>query len=163
MPASRPRRQTVSRRRDVVESARQWLARHGLRCTGPRLALLGELLLAREPLSITQLHERVAEVPCDFATVFRFVERLREQGLVRAHYWGDRQPHYELDQTDAASGEPHSHHHHLVCRDCRCVVEVSACGVEALENAICQETGFAEIGHSLEFFGLCPSCQRSKG
>lgn len=156
------RRPAARRRREASERARDWLRRNKLRCTGPRLAMVTELLLAREPVSLAQLHERVADEPCDFATVFRFVERLRESGLVRAHFWGERQAHFELAEDSPALSHE-GHHHHLVCRRCRAVLEVHACGVEAIEKAIAKETGFSGLGHSLEFFGLCPDCQKKAG
>ena len=52
----------------------------------------------------------------------------------------------------------HNHHHHLVCRSCGSTVEIEGSSVEKWAEAISQEHGFREVGHSVELFGLCQSC-----
>ncbi len=52
-----------------------------------------------------------------------------------------------------------THHHHLVCRECGATVEVEGAAVEAWTRSIAEEHGFADVSHSLEIFGTCPSCR----
>ena len=35
------------------------------------------------------------------------------------------------------------------------------CPVEALESQIAEASGFTNLDHELEFFGICPECQKS--
>ena len=51
------------------------------------------------------------------------------------------------------------HHHHLICRICQKVETLDLCVVDALERLV-KQRGYAEITHQLEFFGICPDCQR---
>jgi Fur family ferric uptake transcriptional regulator len=70
----------------------------------------------------------------------------------------------EVDVLRAEDGETRyrrcsaSHHHHLVCRTCGRTVEVEGPTVERWASAIAAEHGYAEVSHTLEIFGLCPSC-----
>ncbi|MFR9778923.1 Fur family transcriptional regulator [Micromonospora sp. MS34] len=50
------------------------------------------------------------------------------------------------------------HHHHLVCRDCGRTVEVAGPAVESWAERVAAEHGYAEVSHTLEIFGTCPTC-----
>jgi len=144
--------------------SRRWLHDHGLRVTRHRLALVEVWSRIKEPISLADLHARVKELPCDFATVFRFVEVLETKGLVLRHYWGDRQPYYEfLGNKAPGESEPeghlHRHHHHLVCRICRRIEAIDRCAVEAMERQLERTHGYTAMSHTLEFFGVCPGCR----
>ena len=52
------------------------------------------------------------------------------------------------------------HHHHLVCRDCGYAVEVEGPTVERWADRVAAEHGFADVSHTVEIFGSCPSCTR---
>lgn len=134
--------------------ARAWLQKNGLRLTRGRIAIIEELLETHKPLTLSELHTRVQAERCDFATVFRFIQILEKQNLVQRHAWKDRQPHYELQATGS-----HHHHHHLICKSCHRVEEIDACTVASLEHDLARQKGYAEVTHSLEFFGVCPDCQ----
>lgn len=134
--------------------ARIWLQNNGLRLTRGRVAIIEAMLDAHTPLTLSELHSRVTTERCDFATVFRFIQILEKKKLVARHAWNDRQPHYEL------SGLPgQHHHHHLICKNCHRVEEIDTCSVATLEKELVRQKGYTDISHSLEFFGLCPSCQ----
>ncbi len=51
-----------------------------------------------------------------------------------------------------------SHHHHLVCRGCGHTVEVEGPAVERWAAGVAAQHGFTDVSHTLEIFGLCPSC-----
>jgi Fur family ferric uptake transcriptional regulator len=50
------------------------------------------------------------------------------------------------------------HHHHLVCRSCRRVEEVSGPAVESWARRAASEHGFSDVAHTVEISGLCPDC-----
>lgn len=118
--------------------------------------MVAALAASRHPVTLAELQERV---PCDFATVFRFIHALEGRGWVRRHYWGDRQIRFELAQDAADPAHPH-HHHHLVCRICKQTEDIDACAVQQLESRLENESGYRQISHTLEFFGVCPACQQ---
>ncbi len=84
------------------------------------------------------------------ATVYRTLQRLADAG--------------DVDLLRTEGGEAiyrrcsDTHHHHLVCRDCGATVEVEGPAVERWTKSIAAEHGYSEVSHTLEIFGLCPSC-----
>jgi Fur family ferric uptake transcriptional regulator len=55
------------------------------------------------------------------------------------------------------------HHHHLVCRSCGRTVEVEGPTVERWAARVAGEHGFADVSHTLEVFGTCPTCAAPSG
>lgn len=70
----------------------------------------------------------------------------------------------EVDVLRSEDGETRyrrcsgTHHHHLVCRDCGRTVEVEGPTVERWATGVAEQHGFTSVSHTLEIFGLCPSC-----
>lgn len=50
------------------------------------------------------------------------------------------------------------HHHHLVCRSCGRVVEVTGPAVERWAVKAAEEHGFTDVAHTVEIFGDCRAC-----
>ncbi|MEW6227017.1 MAG: transcriptional repressor [Bacillota bacterium] len=53
------------------------------------------------------------------------------------------------------------HHHHLVCTDRGKAVEFEGCDLWAILDAGAFKTGFEIEEHWLQFFGKCPTCQKT--
>lgn len=51
------------------------------------------------------------------------------------------------------------HHHHLVCRSCGRVVEVTGPAVERWAASAAEEHGFTDVSHTIEIFGECGDCR----
>lgn len=51
-----------------------------------------------------------------------------------------------------------SHHHHLVCRGCGRVEEITGPAVESWAEKAAAQHGYADVSHMVEIFGLCPRC-----
>ncbi len=92
---------------------------------------------------------------CDLATVYRALHLLEEMRLVKRFDFGDGVARFEL----LAEGDD-GHHHHLICTGCSSVIEIEECFTEALEKKIADQNGFKTVTHKLEFFGVCPDCQK---
>ena len=123
------------------------------RVTGPRQAVLDALRTEKHPLTTRQIHSALHE-PCDLATVYRSLRMLEEMAMVKRFDFGDGTARFELLGRD-----DDGHHHHLICRECKTVVELHDCFSKKLEQRIAQKHGFQNMSHQLEFFGLCPACQ----
>ena len=121
--------------------------------TGPRQAILDVLRSHAVPLTNRQIHEAVGKSDCDLATIYRTMHTLLGAGLVRRCDFGDGTARFELADDDAC------HHHHLVCRACKIVVEIDACLAPGVEADLARRHGFSHITHRLEFHGLCPRCK----
>jgi len=87
-------------------------------------------------------------------TVYRHLQVLADAGRVDAIRDSSGETLYRRCQTD-------SHHHHLTCRNCGRSVEVEGKAVERWADRVAQEAGFADVGHTVELFGLCPDCSRA--
>jgi Fur family transcriptional regulator, ferric uptake regulator len=84
-------------------------------------------------------------------TVYRHLQVLTEDGQVDAIRDANGETLYRRCRTGA-------HHHHLTCRNCGRSVEVEGKAVERWAEQVAAESGFTEIGHTVELFGLCPDC-----
>jgi Fur family ferric uptake transcriptional regulator len=131
-----------------------WLRANGLRATHGRIAIVRLLDGSKVPLTLADIHEKVRAEGCDFATVFRFISILEEKQLVERVAWIDGTTRHEIRARDGQH-----HHHYLICRTCNKVEPIEDCVVEALENQIAKERGYAGISHSLQLSGVCPACQ----
>lgn len=138
------------RLRELTERLRQ----EDRRLTGPRQAILRVLQEHPHPLSNKEIHAALPAGECDLATVYRSLHLLEDMGLVRRYDFGDGTARFEV----ARDGQ-HGHHHHLVCTNCWTIVEIDDCLAAEWEQRIARSSGFKQITHKLEFFGLCPRCQ----
>ena len=132
----------------------QKLRRGDRKLTGPRQAILDVLQRQRRPLSIKEIFAALPAGDCDLATVYRSMHLLEGLHIVKRFDLGDGVARFEL-LTEGDDG----HHHHLVCTNCSDIVELQECFPEALEKNIASRSGFKDVTHKLEFFGLCPRCQ----
>lgn len=126
----------------------------GFRRSAAREALLRIFEAAQSPLSVPDIERRLSSGPRSFnkTTVYREIELLKTAGYVSEL----------MLRNDAALYEfAGPHHHHLVCVDCGTVrdVAVKEESWECEERRIEKKEGFRILDHSLEFFGLCGSCQ----
>jgi Fur family ferric uptake transcriptional regulator len=131
------------------------LRRESRKITGPRAAILE--ILRRHPHPLTN-REIFAELPhgeCDLATIYRAMQLLEKIGMVKRFDFGDGAARFEL----VAEGDD-GHHHHLICTQCAQVVEIEECFPAEIERRIATQNGFRAVTHRLEFFGVCPDCQK---
>jgi Fur family ferric uptake transcriptional regulator len=135
-----------------------WLKKNHLRLTVPRSAIVRLLDSSDVPLTLADIHEKVRETGCDFATVFRFITELEKRGLVEKMAWADGSTRHEI----RAAGHNH-HHHYLICRTCQKVEPIDHCVVKELEDQISKERGYTAVSHQLQLSGVCPSCQSKAG
>jgi len=103
-------------------------------------------------VSIEQLHNDLANDACDLVTVYRCLAVFEELGLVRRCFFHNGTGLYEINLND-------SHHHHLVCRTCGKVERIEATFGENTER-ILRERGYEQVTSMVEFFGVCPDCQK---
>lgn len=129
----------------------------GMRRTPALDGLLEVLMKADRPLSLGTLHQNVLRGrSCDRATVYRLLLRLEESGIVRRLGLRERASFYVLLR-------PGTHQDYLICTICGVIEPVSIeCPVHTLEKQVAKDSGFSEVYHELEFYGVCPECQTEK-
>ncbi len=125
----------------------------GLRRTKALEELLTTLLECGRPMTLAELagSKRLAD-QCDQATVYRLLHRLAEHGVVRRLGLHERAAYFTLLL-------PGKHNDYLICTSCGSIEAITApCPVHQLEEEIREKTGFKNLYHELEFFGVCPKC-----
>ena len=86
------------------------------------------------------------------SAVYRTLDLLARLNLVNPTDFGQGRVEYEVHR--------HPHHHHLLCRNCRQMIEVDERIFAPLEKALRTEYGFsADLDH-FAIFGLCRKCQK---
>jgi Fur family ferric uptake transcriptional regulator len=132
------------------------LRENGLRRTPQRVAVMHALQGGRA-LSAHEVHAR-AQGECaelGLSTVYRTLVSLADAGLIDTIGQHEGEATYRL-----CSGH---HHHHLVCRECRTVIELSRCDLSPIEAEIAEDHDFEVDGHSLTFHGMCSTCRAASG
>ena len=125
----------------------------GLRRTKALEELLITLLESDRPMTLAELAEspRLSN-QCDKATVFRLLKRLEDKGILRRLGLHERAAYFALLLPD-------QHRDYLICTECGSIEPINApCPVHELEKEIKFTTGYKNLYHELEFFGICPRC-----
>ena len=131
------------------------LRQNSRKVTGPRQAILKILRKQAHPMSSKDIFATLPKGDCDLATIYRSMHLLEGMGMVKRFDLGDGIARYELlEEGDDG------HHHHLVCIRCAEVVEIKECSMHELEERSAADNSFEAVTHKLEFFGICPDCQR---
>lgn len=135
---------------DDIASA---LKGQGVRVTQARRGVFEALRGATTPLSAAQLDAalRAAGASIDLVTVYRTLDTLERCGLVTRVDRLQEGWRYAVREKD--------HHHSITCSECGSISPLDACDLEPVEHALATRTGFANVHHSLQFYGLCPKCQ----
>lgn len=124
----------------------------GLRITQPRLAILEALIHRNSPASIEQLHHDLATDLCDLVTVYRCLAVFEELGLVRRCYFHNGTSLFEINLNDSS-------HYHVVCQSCGKSERIELPLMEGLVLML-RERGYDQLTHMVQFFGVCPDCQK---
>ena len=138
----------------AAEYAPQLRAR-GYRMTSQRMAILHVLHHEGTHLSPGEVYKQAqAELPgLTEPTVYRTLEFLADNGLVRPSYSSSGHLTYEIAGND---------HHHIVCRNCRGEIEVEHTMLESLYRLLELSSGYRSIDSHITFFGICPDCQKNQ-
>lgn len=128
--------------------------RHGLKSSTRRdliletLANIGRHVTAEELLRAV----RIRDPRVGAATVYRTLRVLQDSGIVTERHFEGGATLFELigDQ----------HHDHLICTNCKTIVEFEDEAIEREQERIANSHGFELVTHRHELYGLCPRCRR---
>jgi Fe2+ or Zn2+ uptake regulation protein len=143
----------MKKRTQSIAGIMDVLRKGGFRATNGRIELLSLLATIGTPLSVQKIAESWKGKPPDVTTLYRSLTDLSSAGIVRRVDLNTGIAHFEYTPN-------RPHHHHIVCRLCGKVEELTHCAIGGLEKKIIKEsTHFKSIHtHSLEFFGQCIAC-----
>ena len=124
------------------------------RITPQRMAVLQILAKSEGHPSVEKIYEKVKKQfpTTSLATVYKSVAVIKELGEV-----------LELGFTDGSNrydGNNPYPHPHLICTECRTIKDPSLSALADVTQELTAETGFKITNQRLDFFGICPECQK---
>ena len=138
---------------------KKMLKEKGLKLTGQRLLVLetmaehpGEHLTAEEIFDLAR--RNYPEI--GLATIYRTLQVLVELNVVDKISFDDGFARYEL--IEELDSERH-HHHHAICIECNTVISREEDLLEALEQELMENLGFAVTDHEVKLYGYCKECR----
>lgn len=144
-----PPEKLVRRERMDEHAFKRIIRQMGLKVTQQRLAILAALAIGRAHVTAQEVFEGVSSKypEIGFATVYRFLRKMTEQGFVTEVRMGGLPARYELT--------PKNHHDHLTCANCGKIIEFENSEIERLQEKVAADNGFRLTGHVLELYGEC--------
>ncbi|HEY2674843.1 MAG TPA: Fur family transcriptional regulator, partial [Rugosimonospora sp.] len=138
-------------RRRHVQRAWQQLAAAGARRTLARGMVIDALAGSPSHLSITAIHQKVAEVrpEINISTVHRTVAFLAEHAVVHLLAW----------PGEARYGLCADPHVHAICEACGTISEIPAPSLAEAVTAAGDATRYDIGAAGLTLFGRCPACR----
>ncbi|HPW17047.1 MAG TPA: transcriptional repressor [Candidatus Aminicenantes bacterium] len=120
------------------------------RRTPQKMAIDAYLAGNREHPCAEEIHEalRPRFPTMSLSTVYNELHRLQREGRVHEVAIGSGKARFDPDSRP---------HHHLVCVECRAVVDIERSFDLALGPG--DARGFRVLHHHVGFYGLCPDCQ----
>jgi Fur family ferric uptake transcriptional regulator len=154
LPRSQAEEKIIRRERLDEKAFKQMIRTMNLKVTDQRLSILEALHEGRAHVTAQEVFESVSEKfpEIGFATVYRFLRTLNENGFVTEVRMGGLPARYELT--------PKSHHDHLTCVTCGKICEFENSHIEELQEKVAKQFGFRLTSHVLELYGICSDCQK---
>jgi Fur family peroxide stress response transcriptional regulator len=137
-----------------LESMLKKLREHQFRITPQRIAILKVLASSSEHPTVERIYEQVkSDFPTtSLATVYKTVTLLKELDEVLELGFPEGSNRY-----DGYNPYPHPH---VICLKCKKIVDPDLSGLADMTRELKKETGFKIVNHRLDFFGICPDCQK---
>lgn len=123
------------------------------RSTIQRVLVFDTVMRMHGHATADQIHAQISErhPHLSRATVYRNLNNLaQEHKILRISVPGSAD-FYEANTTP---------HYHLKCIHCQRIFDVTLPFMDNIEQHINDTHGFKVLGHSLTFYGVCPSCQQ---
>ena len=131
------------------------LRARGIPATAQRLALAGIIFSTHKHLSADEIlalaRQRGARM--GRVTVYRTLRTMVEAGLVEERTFDRNRLLYEHTVG-------HRHHDHMLCVECRRIVEFVNPKIETEQEKVAKSHGFELVHHSHVLFGICAGCRR---
>ena len=129
------------------------LKEHDFRLTPQRLAVLKVLAVSKGHPSVERIYETVrAEFPTtSIATIYKTVNLLKQLNEVLELGFPDGSNRYD-------GNKPYPHPH-VICTECKKIIDPNLGSLKDLTKEVIKETGFQILNHRVDFFGTCRDCQ----
>lgn len=132
------------------------LKSRNFRITPQRLAVLRILAASENHPSAEQIYEQVrSEFPTtSIATIYKTVSLLKELHELLELGFPDGSNRYD--------GNKPFPHPHLICVECKQIIDPLLTSAESVKDEITQKTGFKILHHRMDFFGICARCAKAR-
>ncbi len=130
------------------------LESEGCRLTKLRQAVIDIFGQRKQPLLVEELGKLLFDyfIKVHRASLYRELDFLQSKKIIVPVVLGDGRVRYEFADRD--------HHHHAVCVNCQRIVDVELSeDITKLEDQLKTKIDFKITHHTLEFFGICGTCQ----
>ena len=133
-----------------TDKLKQILHKKNLRYTQQRQEVWDEICSTNEHRDAEDIYNslRKRQTNVSRATVYRTIDILVKNNLVRRLDLGDGRSRFENKMGIA-------HHDHIVCLDCRKIVEFMNEEIEEIQEQVAKEMGFEIVRHVHQLFGRC--------
>ncbi|NUM35342.1 MAG: transcriptional repressor [Candidatus Brocadiae bacterium] len=129
---------------------------NGYKITPQRLAILKILSTSIGHPSVEKIYEQVKKnfPTISRATVYKNILVIKDLGEVLELAFSNDSNRYD-------GHLPHPHPH-AICTECKKIVDSELEILKDFTQKVREETGFRIYDHRIDFFGLCPDCQKNK-
>ncbi|MGO2083937.1 Fur family transcriptional regulator [Vagococcus sp.] len=136
----------------VVQDAVKKMKESDIRITPQRYAILEYLIESKSHPTADEIYKHLEErfPNMSVATVYNNLRLFTDIGFVIEMAYGDSSSRFDFTSTK---------HYHAICEVCEKVEDIFYPGLEDVESATEQLTGFIINDHRLELYGICPECQ----
>lgn len=128
---------------------------HNHRLTPQRLAVAKILAVSNGHPSVENMYEDLKKdfPTMSLATVYRNVMLVKALGEVLELGFVDGSNRYD-------GNNPHPHPH-VVCLQCKKIIDPDLSSLKDMAQEVANETGFKILNHRLDFFGICQDCRKN--
>jgi Fur family ferric uptake transcriptional regulator len=128
-----------------------------LRSTPARMAVLDAIVQTQGHFDAEGLYYRLISngTRISKATVYNTLDLLQGCGLISKYRFAEHSSRYEK-----AFGRPH--HHHLICLQCGDILEFMNERLNRLQEEVCTSKDFTPHSSSLQIFGTCAKCSKTR-
>ena len=129
---------------------------NGCRLTPQRLAMLRILSKSAGHPSAEQIYAQIrADYPTTSrATIYKTLTLLKNMGEVFELTFASEGSRYD-------GNKPYPHPH-VICTRCNQILDPELEGVAGIAQEIARQTGYQITHQQVNFFGLCPRCQKER-
>ncbi len=143
-------------KKEELAQLKEACCRAGLRLTPQRMEIFRELAAAADHPSADELHRRLLSKnpTISLDTVYRTLHTFARQGIIHKVETAESQARFEVRKT---------HHHHLICRSCKDIVDFTWRDFDAahLPDDV-KDWGRIENRNAV-IYGICRKCQKLSG
>jgi Fur family peroxide stress response transcriptional regulator len=137
-----------------LEQMTRLLREKGCRITPQRLSMLRILSKSEGHPSAEQIYDKIrADYPTtSLATIYKTLSLLKNMGEVLELTFPGVGSHYD-------GNKPYPHPH-VICTKCGQILDPEVGTMAGISQEIARQTGYKITHQQLNFFGLCPTCQK---